>query len=94
MAMRIASGVAFLLFASALAVQYNDPNPLIWMLVYGSIAALSIAAIADFYFPRLTTALVLVYLVAVLWLSPNFLNTSLEAFSSVDMKNLEHELVR
>ncbi len=94
MAIRIASGVAFLVFASALAVQYNDPDPLIWVLVYGLIATLSIAAIADSYFPRFTAVLAFVYLVAMLCLSPNFMNTSLEAFSSIDMKNLEHELVR
>lgn len=94
MAMRIASGIAFLLFATAVVVQYNDPDPLIWTLIYGLMAALSVTAVANRYFPRITAALALAYLVAALWLSPNLLNTSLEAFSSVHMKNLQHELVR
>jgi hypothetical protein len=94
MALKVASGLAFLLFAAAVLVQYNDPDALFWMLIYGSIAALSLAAFFDRYYPRITAALALVYLIAVFWFLPNFLNTSLEAFSSVRMKNVEHELVR
>lgn len=94
MAMKVASGFAFLLFAMAVAVQYNDPDSFVWMSVYGVLAVLSFAALLNRYYPRLTAALAVAYLAAVLWLSPNFLHTSLEAFSSVRMKNLQHELVR
>lgn len=42
--LRILSGVMTLLFALAVAVQYNDPDPLGWMAIYG--AALVVSALA------------------------------------------------
>jgi hypothetical protein len=36
---RLLNGVMGLLFLLALAVQYNDPDPLRWMLIYGAAAA-------------------------------------------------------
>jgi hypothetical protein len=33
---RVVNGVMALLFAVAVAVQYNDPDPLRWMAVYGA----------------------------------------------------------
>lgn len=33
---RFANGLMFVLFVLAAAVQYNDPNPFLWMTVYGT----------------------------------------------------------
>lgn len=33
---RILNGVMFVLFVLAAAVQYNDPDPVLWMVVYGA----------------------------------------------------------
>jgi len=34
--LRILNGLLFLLFGAAAVVQYNDPDPLLWMSVYGA----------------------------------------------------------
>jgi hypothetical protein len=44
MAFRIASGVMALLFLLATAVQYNDPDPLRWMAIYGVAGFFSLQA--------------------------------------------------
>lgn len=41
--------VMFLLFAF---VQVNDPDPLIWILIYGLVAATCVMAAYDYYLPR------------------------------------------
>jgi hypothetical protein len=41
LAFAIANGVFAVLFTFAVVVQYNDPDPIQWMLVYGAAAALS-----------------------------------------------------
>lgn len=48
----------FLLFA---VVQYNDPDPLVWMLLYGAVAVFyALAAIGRRYRPALWAAFALV----------------------------------
>lgn len=94
MGTRIIFAVAFLVFAMFVAVQYNDPDPLVWMLIYGAVALLSLAAAFNYFFPRTTAVVAIAFLAATLWMSPNFLHTSLAAFSSVGMMNERHELVR
>ena len=42
--MRIANAVFALVFLLGLAVQYNDPDPLLWMAMYGAAAAVCILA--------------------------------------------------
>ncbi|MBK7948440.1 MAG: transmembrane 220 family protein [Deltaproteobacteria bacterium] len=42
--MRWLDGAFFLLFLLAVAVQYNDPDPLVWITGYGIAAGLSLAA--------------------------------------------------
>ena len=51
-------GALFLLFA---VVQYNDPDPFLWMMIYGMVGVISILKIFD-RFPRGT---VLLFLLAV-----------------------------
>jgi hypothetical protein len=43
-AFRIAAGGMAALFALSVAVQYNDPDPLYWMAIYGIALALAVAA--------------------------------------------------
>ena len=92
--MKFFSFLAFLLFVSAAYVQLNDPDPYIWASLYTLIAILSLATTFNYQLPSITLILTFIYLFAVICLSPNFLNTSLEAFSSIQMKNQQHELVR
>jgi hypothetical protein len=49
----------FLLFAF---LQINDPDPVIWILIYGAMAVLSVMAIFSFYPTRFILALMIVYI--------------------------------
>lgn len=44
MIMRIVNAVMFLVFVFAIAVQYNDPDPIRWMFFYAVAAAFTLAA--------------------------------------------------
>lgn len=85
-------GVLF--FLLAVAVQYNDPDPLIWMLLYGIVAAASLLALLNRLSPRGVVIATIPHLLFGMWLSPNLLRTSVDAFRSVGMKNDLDELVR
>jgi peptidoglycan/LPS O-acetylase OafA/YrhL len=52
---RLANGILFVLFLASVAFQYNDPDPLIWMAIYGMAAALCVLAIRG-RSPRLLAA--------------------------------------
>lgn len=45
-AMRLLAGLLAVLFLYAVVVQFNDPDPVQWMLVYGAAAVLSALAAA------------------------------------------------
>lgn len=47
MTFRVLSGLMAGLFALAVAVQYNDPDPGRWMALYGAAAAVACAGVAD-----------------------------------------------
>ncbi len=51
--------VMFLLFAF---VQINDPDPVIWILIYGAMAVLSIMAIFEFYPTKFMIGLLVLYI--------------------------------
>ena len=50
--------VMFLVFAF---VQVNDPDPVIWILIYGAMAVISIMAIFQFYPKKVIIGLLVVY---------------------------------
>lgn len=58
--------VMFLVFAF---VQINDPDPILWILIYGAMAAVCIMAIFEYYIPVLMAVLAAGYLIycIVLW---------------------------
>jgi Transmembrane family 220, helix len=49
----------FLLFAF---VQLNDPDPVIWILIYGAMAVLSVMAIFEFYPRKILIGLLVLFL--------------------------------
>lgn len=53
MLFRILNGVMAFLFALAVAVQYNDPDPIRWMLIYGAACVVCILIAAHKAPPRL-----------------------------------------
>lgn len=52
--------VMFLIFAF---VQVNDPDPVIWILIYGAMAVLSIMAIFQFYPKKIIIGLLVLYVI-------------------------------
>lgn len=47
--MRIVNFLFAIMFLVFAFVQINDPDPVIWILIYGSMAVLSIMAVFEFY---------------------------------------------
>ena len=62
---RCASAVLAALFLLGAAVQVNDPDPVVWVIVYGAAAALSMAAAAGRRTP--TWAPLLLGAIALVW---------------------------
>jgi len=60
--MRIFNFIFFLLFVFSAALQYNDPDPYIWMPIYLYGAALCFLAFRGKYYPRAYLIGIVVYL--------------------------------
>ena len=61
--MRILNSIFALLFMTFAFVQVNDPDPILWILIYGAMAAVSVMAVFEFYMQKFMLALALGYLV-------------------------------
>lgn len=95
MTFRLICGSFALLFLLSAAVQWNDPDPARWIVVYAAVAAISAAA-AFGVRPRIATAAVFGGVLAAfaLW-APALEHTSLQALQSFGMSgNIEEEEVR
>jgi len=53
-------------------LQVNDPNPILWILIYGAMASVCIMAIFEYYIPLLMAILTLGYLIYCFLLWPGF----------------------
>jgi hypothetical protein len=60
--MRIVNFLLAIMFLVFAAVQVNDPDPVLWILIYGAMAVLAVMAIFEFY-PRYVPLGLLVLLV-------------------------------
>ena len=66
---RLLNGLMMVLFAAAAVVQYNDPDPALWMAIYGSAAfccALDLGGRLPLWAPTLLSA---IYAVGAIYLS-------------------------
>lgn len=86
--------VGVLLFALAVAVQYNDPDPFIWGVIYGVVAAMNLAALLRRLPPRLAGLLLVPYVAGALPGIPRLLTASRQMFATIGMQNVEQEQVR
>jgi len=59
--MRIVNFILAVLFLLFAFVQINDPDPVIWILIYGAMAVLCIMAIFKFYPTKFTIGLLVLY---------------------------------
>lgn len=66
--MRIFNLSFFILFVLFASLQYNDPDPYIWIPIYGYAAVLCWLAFKNKYFPRAYIAGVVIYLLYAVFL--------------------------
>lgn len=59
-----------LMFMAFAALQVNDPDPVLWILIYGVMAVVSVMAIFEFYARKLMMALAGLFLVYMIILFP------------------------
>ncbi|MFK7897040.1 MAG: transmembrane 220 family protein [Myxococcota bacterium] len=78
-------------FALAAAVQWNDPDPALWILGYLAMSALSVAAFLErrLFVPNLAAAIIFTLWFATL--ASSLVGASEEAFTSFRMKAEGHE---
>ena len=62
------------MFMAFAFVQVNDPDPILWILIYGAMAVLSVMAIFEYYIPKLMWVLVVGYLIYVVILFPGMMD--------------------
>ena len=89
----MAYGMA-LLFGFAAAVQFNDPDPLRWILAYGLAAGLSLYAGRGHFVFRVNAAAALLFGVGFAAFASSLVGADPAAFQSIEMKAPEHELPR
>ena len=62
-----------LLFAVGAVVQYNDPDPLLWMLLYGSVALVAALAFFGRHLLPVTLLVALACAIGLGWSAPGFI---------------------
>jgi hypothetical protein len=81
------------MFMAFAFVQVNDPDPILWILIYGAMAAISVMAIFEFYLTKLMWVLAAGYLVYLVILFPGLLdwwNSSDRSLLFDDIAKMEH----
>ena len=82
------------MFALAVAVQVNDPDPIVWMLAYAIPCGFAVAAAAQRFWPRAAGALAAAYALALAQYLPVLLRARAEAFTHWHMLAAEDEEAR
>jgi signal transduction histidine kinase len=82
------------LFVFAAAVQWNDPDPLRWIFLYGLAAATAYGVARGKSWTGLEWTSLAVFGAVVLMLSPAVFDSRSEAFISFEMKSAADESVR
>jgi len=72
--MRILNAFLTLMFLAFAFVQVNDPDPILWILIYGAMAALSVMAIFEYFIPAFMYALAVGYAVYLVILFPGLMD--------------------
>jgi Transmembrane family 220, helix len=72
--MRILNSILALMFMAFAFVQVNDPDPILWILIYGVMAITSVMAIFEYFIPALMYALALGYAVYLVILFPGMMD--------------------
>lgn len=89
--MRIVSGLFAAIFVLAAGLQWNDPDPLVWIVGYLAAAVLSGAAALGRTPWAANAVAAAVFGIWFLTLAPTLPGADTEAFSSFEMKASDHE---
>lgn len=96
--MKIINGILCLLFLLFAGVQINDPDPWVWVLIYGAVAILCGLAAAGRFFPKILLAGLIICAAGIFWYLPDFmhwLNTGMASITdSMKAASPYIELVR
>lgn len=60
--MRVVNFILAFMFVIFAFVQINDPDPIVWILVYGSMAVVCIMAAFEYYLPKLLIVMGVIFL--------------------------------
>ncbi|MFZ6000607.1 MAG: transmembrane 220 family protein, partial [Bacteroidota bacterium] len=68
--MKIVHGVLALMFLAFAAVQYNDPDPFLWIFIYLSMTALCVLAFRNQFYPKVMAVLAVGFVIYAVILAP------------------------
>jgi len=88
--MKVINFILALLFLVFAFVQINDPDPIVWILIYGNMAVLSVLAMFRMRFVYWIVATMVIYLIYASLL----INGALEWFQSPDRSLLFDDLAK
>jgi hypothetical protein len=72
--MRILNSILALMFLAFAFVQVNDPDPILWILIYGAMAVFAVMAIFEYYIPAFMYALAIGFVVYLIILFPGMMD--------------------
>ncbi|MGB0639889.1 MAG: transmembrane 220 family protein [Myxococcota bacterium] len=94
--MRIVNGLVGLAFIASLCLQLNDPDPLLWALIYGAAAGTCVSWEQDWTSPGFLNAAIMLSVAGTLWLLSHIPSeVSIQSLSSTwYMRNPGVEIAR
>ena len=72
--MKILNSILALMFVVFAFVQVNDPDPILWILIYGAMATIAVMAIFEFYISKLMWVLTIGYSLYAIMLFPGLID--------------------
>jgi hypothetical protein len=69
--MKILSSIFGVIFLTFTVVQFNDPDPILWIAIYGAMVVVSVMAFFNRYFKMLLLGLAIAYLIYAALLFPS-----------------------
>lgn len=60
--MKILNFILAVLFLFFAFLQVDDPDPLLWILIYGAMAVLAVLAMFNMFFPKVTLTLLVIFI--------------------------------
>ncbi len=81
--MKISNGTLSTLFLVFAALQLNDADPWIWVIIYGAVAVLCGLAASGRYFPKLILGAILLTIFGIGWYLPDFIDWLQSGMTSI-----------